>query len=268
MRKLIFVLTLCATLFTISCESNNTHTAEPKLSLKSPSLVLVEAIGLNFQIKYEIENLGSDLTVDAISSEAWLTITDKSQLGIIAVHAEANTTDEQRDAIVTITHHNSSVKVTFRQEAQSIDADVVFTAVEYIGLFYGTELSPSSDNYFLWLSDKPFNEDASLQPNASYYCLDLYGAKGQTEAPFIPYNGVYTFDLMSSGKTNTISELYSCLYKTDSEGRDTTFSFTDATVTISDNEIILQATFQGGDTHYVVYRGDLTMRDDRKNLNN
>ncbi len=145
--------------------------------------------------------------------------------------------------------------------------DILFEATNIFGEYdyYGDE----GGNYVFYLSDKTFNGDDSMQPNSTYYCLDIYGEKveGDSNGYVTIPAGEYHLVPADTGKVGTITGPYSnCLklgdYNEDLELEEEVLMFEDATLIVTADGLTLTAIIDGV-KHTVTYTGSLEIIDAR-----
>ena len=139
--------------------------------------------------------------------------------------------------------------------------DILFEATNIFGEYdyYGYE----GGNYVFYLSDKTFNGDDSMQPNSTYYCLDIYGEKveGDSNGYVTIPAGEYHLVPEDTGKVGTITGPSSnCLklgdYNEDLELEEEVLMFEDATLIVTADGLTLTAIIDGV-KHTVTYTGSL-----------
>ena len=239
---------------------------EAKLELSETTLSL-DAVsgGATFTVT-------SNVAWTAVADAEWLNLSlasgDASEAAAtVTVTAGDNETGEMRDAVITITAGTLVKTVNVAQAAKAASGVTTFEASYCEGLYYGKfyEDDPAY-NYCVVLSDNGLTDPSnynSYKANSTYYQLDLYSELPAEEGEYatIP-NGTYQLDLEDTYAANTISALSSKLIVTGAADEDgyvdyEDVAFTAATVVVTDGNIVLTATLEGGDNHQVTFEGAL-----------
>ena len=208
----------------------------------------------------------------AVADAEWLNLSlasgDASEAAAtVTVTAGDNETGEMRDAVITITAGTLVKTVNVAQAAKAASGVTTFEASYCEGVYYGKYLEDDpAYNYCVVLSDNGLTDPSnynSYKANSTYYQLDLYSELPAEEGEYatIP-NGTYQLDLEDTYAANTISALSSKLIVTGAADEDgyvdyEDVAFTAATVVVTDGNIVLTATLEGGDNHQVTFEGAL-----------
>ena len=213
----------------------------------SPELVInvtgenieIPAEGGDVEIVYELTNPVEGGSVSASCEAGWIVDLDWSTAGKVIVSAEKNDSGESRTATLIVTYSwdggesaDDASLVQPAAGAPSGEYDYEFEMTEFLGYFYEAYGNGGEDNYYVWVSDRPFSEDGYAEVGGTYYQFDMYAAPGTGSMYF--YQG--------ADETSTV-ELYfteGTLVVTADGG---TYTF-DAVLT--DTE---------GKTHHVTYTG-------------
>ena len=135
--------------------------------------------------------------------------------------------------------------------------DVNMEATYLGGEYYGTEYTETY-NYYIYLSDKGFDEDGYVIPNGTYYQVDLYGLEGEIDEEgyiHVPA-GTYTFDANDTTAEWTMGNYYSEYAKVNADGTDyeARSHYESGEAVVTANGITLNLII-GGVKHTVTYNG-------------
>ena len=250
--KKIFSILFLAALVMVACEKGNEEAAKPTITITSGDVVEFGGEGGQKEITFTLAN-SNDTKVNISESATWL---DAKQEGnVIKLTAKANDTNEAREAEVTLRYSTDTKKVTVKQSASEFD--VVFEAKRFEGVYFGNEYS-TTYNYYIILSDKGVNTNASARANGTYYYFDLYSNVAADEAnPVLP-DGEYKFDASNSYAANTFSGDGSWYCVTDANGEYLKVAnFESATVIVKNGVFTANIVMTNGETHFVSYEGNL-----------
>lgn len=214
----------------------------------------IERSGRVVEIAYTLENTNPVDYVYVKTSAKWIYSIDTTTTeGVIALGVATNTTDEARETTVTIGYGNSTASCTLRQSGSG---DFEFEAPMLTGDYLGDALTPGSDNYYMFLTDRGFDEEGVAYPNATYYRIDAYAPAHGSTAAYVPIpEGTYTFDAEDSLEPWTFTTEYSGFWVTDEEGkRGPIAKFESGTMLVEAMRITLDVVIDG-EQHHVVYNG-------------
>ena len=249
MRKIFSILFLAA-LVMVACEE---PAQQSGASVKvTPESVDIIAEGGEAEVTFTTEGgNGSKVTVKEDAS--WLNT--KVNGNTIELTADANTTANLREVVVTVKYE--SAEATFIVKQAGSEYDVVFNAKRFEGIYFGTEYT-AMHNYYIILSDVGVKTDASFKANGTYYVFDMYRSiKADEMNPVLP-DGEYKFDATNSFADKTFSDEGSWYTQTDADGKFTkSSSFKEATVTVKNGKFSAIIVMEDDTTHYVSYEGDL-----------
>ena len=250
--KKIFSILFLAALVMVACENNEPTTVKPTITITSGDVVEFGGEGGVAEITYTLAN-GTDTKVNVSESAAWLSAEQSGD--VIKLTAKANDTAEARETVVTLRYSTATAKVTVKQAGS--EYDVVFEAKRFEGIYFGTEYS-AMHNYYIILSDKGVNTDASARANGTYYYFDMYrNIKADEMNPVLP-EGEYTFDATNSYADKTFSEESSWYGVTGADGKFTkSGSFKSATVVVKNGKFTANIEMEDGTKHFVSYEGEL-----------
>ena len=135
--------------------------------------------------------------------------------------------------------------------------DVNMEATYLGGEYYGTEYTETY-NYYIYLSDKGFDEDGYVIPNGTYYQVDLYGLEGEIDEEgyiHVPA-GTYTFDANDTTAEWTMGNYYSEYAKVNADGTayEARSHYEAGQAVVTENSITLTVTINGVQ-HTVTYNG-------------
>ena len=251
--KKIFSILFLAALVMVACENGSEeNNAKPSITITSGDVVEFSGEGGEAEILFTLAN-STDTKVNVSESATWLSAEQNGNA--IKLTAKANDTAEARETVVTLRYSTATAKVTVKQAGS--EYDVVFEAKRFEGVYFGTEYS-AMHNYYIILSDKGINMDASVRANGTYYYFDMYrNAAADEMNPILP-DGEYTFDATNSYADKTISEESSWYGVTGDDGKYTkSGSFKSATVTVKNGKFSASIEMEDGSMHFVSYEGNL-----------
>ena len=226
------------------------------LELTSEATMTFEALGGEGTIAYTYDN-PLDVQPEARSSADWITnftVGDNTITFTVAANE-----GKARTATIYVVAFHKSFEVTINQNAYEVEGDYcLLDANHALGIYFGDTYTPGyADNFYLYLSDKGFDEEYYELPNGTYYLFDIYAPIGDgTKIPA----GTYTIDPNDSGDLWTASISYSAYYIMDDYADDvvewdypasgTIFVGEDGSITA---EVVM---LNSGIAHRVTYDGD------------
>lgn len=238
----------------------------------SPELVInvtgenieIPAEGGDVEIVYELTNPVEGGSVSASCEAGWIVDLDWSTAGKVIVSAEKNDSGESRTATLIVTYSwdggesaDDASLVQPAAGAPSGEYDYEFEMTEFLGYFYEAYGNGGEDNYYVWVSDRPFSEDGYAEVGGTYYQVDMYAAPGT--GPAIP-SGTYTLGEEDMTAAMTFSSDFSMYFY---QGADETSTvelyFTEGTLVVTADggtytfDAVLTDT--EGKTHHVTYTG-------------
>ena len=236
----------------VACENNEPTTVKPTITITSGDVVEFSGEGGEAEILFTLAN-STDTKVNVSESATWLSAEQNGNA--IKLTAKANDTAEARETVVTLRYSTATAKVTVKQAGS--EYDVVFEAKRFEGIYFGTEYS-AMHNYYIILSDKGVNTDASARANGTYYYFDMYrNIKADEMNPVLP-EGEYTFDATNSYADKTFSEESSWYGVTGADGKFTkSGSFKSATVVVKNGKFTANIEMEDGTKHFVSYEGKI-----------
>lgn len=255
MKKFFALLALVALAFT-ACENSNEPAATPQLNIGKVR-VEFSAQGGTEQISLKVVNAVAGEQV-AVESEAdWFEVTIAEGNTAISVTAKENI-GAAREASFTISYATAQPKtIAVKQAEAKSDCDVVFESLRFEGYYFGTEYS-SNYNYYIALSDIAVKSNFTPKANGTYYYFDIYSNKPGSATEPLP-NGTYTFDAKDTFAHQTFSAGSSYLITTDGKNKESVVKIKGGTVTVTDGKFDATIELENGETHRVVYEGDLTV---------
>jgi hypothetical protein len=190
MRKLFLILAVLG-MACVACTPTEI-TDDAKVTITSGDVVEIDAEGGQAEVTFVTEG-GSGSRVAVKEDASWLDA--KVESSKIVLTAKANSTASVREVVVVVSYDGAKTSFTVKQA--SSEYDVVFEANRLDGIYFGTEYS-AAHNYYVILSDKGVNTDASVRPNTTYYYFDMYRNIAADEMnPIIP-DGEYKYDAKNS----------------------------------------------------------------------
>lgn len=209
----LFYLLLALPLAFASCSEEPSSTdggdvTEFTLELTSEATMTFEALGGEGTITYT-HNLPNNLKPQAESSADWITnftVGDNTITFTVAAHK-----GDARTATIYVVAFEKSFEVTINQNAYEVEGDYcLLDANHALGVYFGDMYTPGyADNFFLFLSDKGFDEEYLELPNGTYYRFDIYTPI--CDGTKIPA-GTYTIDPNDSGELWTATLTYSAYW--------------------------------------------------------
>lgn len=274
MNKLLSLLALTALLF-VACEKpnspngpNNNQTT-PTITLTSDAELQLDYKKTSVMITYTIENMTSELTVEATADVEWIYNFTYKDMGSILFIVDDNKKMEAREGNVTVTYGESSFTVNVKQAGSPTPSEVEVVAPMATGHYYGTT-TPGYYNYYIALTDKgmssyePSKETNYFNvPDAYYYNIDIFTNVKPADDKFMLPDGTYR--VASGGVMHSINKDTSWLQKNDENGFTSSQSkFEDGNLVVEDGKMTLVVDLFANDqleTHTVTYEGDYSLID-------
>ena len=186
-------------------------------------------------------------------------------MGKIGYKVDANPTYDPRSGIVTISYGTDEIAINFTQKGKQRPEEVKVEAAYALGHYFG-DYANINYNYYLVLSSSDYDSNNSFYAAGTKFFLDIYAEDRPEDYSHIRVpNGVYTFNPNNDGKAGTFLESYSVYKEYDINGYQLDEkSYTEGTLTVTDEMIKLEVMFEGETNIYVVtYEGDYSMVDKR-----
>lgn len=237
--------------------SSITITSKTEVSINSGSTMGI--------ITYTIDNPTEGYEIKATSDVEWIHSFDYSQMGKIGYKVDANQTYDPRSGIVTISYGTDEIAINFTQKGKQRPEEVKVEAAYALGHYFG-DYANINYNYYLVLSSSDYDSNDSFYAAGTKFFLDIYAEDRPEDYSHIRVpNGVYTFNPNNDGKAGTFLESYSVYKEYDINGYQLDEkSYTEGTLTVTDEMIKLEVMFEGETNIYVVtYEGDYAMIDKR-----
>ena len=233
MKKFFALFALVAFALT-SCDNGNNEVATPQLNIGKLSVEFT-AQGGTEQISLKVVNPVAGEQVAVESSADWFEVTIAEGNTAISVTAKENI-GAAREASFTLSYATAQPKtISVKQAEAGVAYDVVYEPLRFEGYYFGTEYS-SNYNYYVALSDIAVK--SNFTPKA---------------------NGTYTFDANDTFAHLTFSASASYLITTDGVNKESVVKIKSGTVTVTDGKFDAVIELENGETHRVVYEGDLTV---------
>ena len=271
MKKLLSLFALCALVFA-ACEPVNGDVnggrpdANPALTITSKTEVSIGSGSTMGIITYTIDTPVEGATVEAKADVEWIGSFDYSQMGKIGYKVEANASYDARQGNVTISYNGTEVNtIIFTQAGKVRPEEVKVEAAYALGHYFG-DYANINYNYYLVLSSSDYDANDSFYAAGTKFFLDIYAEERPEDYNHIRVpNGVYTFNPNNDGKAGTFLESYSVYKEYDINGYQVNEkSYSEGTLTVTDDMIKLEVVFEGETNIYVVtYEGDYAMIDKR-----
>jgi hypothetical protein len=263
MKKVFALMVLVAAIFTACENQGNENDTRNDFTLvrTSESVMDFTAEGGDGEITYTLEStrVTAKPTVTATVAVDWITnivSTDDNRITFTVLPNEG----DARSELMTVSCGDQNFKVMIQQASPGA-IDVRFTATHLGGAYFGNFVKDgggaSDYNYFVILSDKQARMYNSPAYGAIEYRFDIYSdVCGEFNTKQGVPLGVYTIDHRSTCVAGTIDGRSNCSYICDDSG-DTlvTRSFTEATLTVTEDGIFADVTLTTGEVHRVEYHG-------------
>ena len=209
----LFYLLLALPLAFASCSEEPSSTdggdvMDFTLELTSEATMTFEALGGEGTITFT-HNIPNNLKPQAAGYANWISNVTVGDNTVTFTVAENE--GEARSTIMKVVAFHKSFEVTINQNAYEIEGDYcLLDANHAFGVYFGDMYTPGyADNFYLFLSDKGFDEEYYELPNGTYYRFDIYTPI--CDGTKIPA-GTYTIDPTDSGELWTASLSYSMYY--------------------------------------------------------
>lgn len=255
MKKFFTLFALVAFALT-SCDNGNNEVATPQLNIGKLSVEFT-AQGGTEQISLKVVNPVAGEQVAVESSADWFEVTIAEGNTAISVTAKENI-GAAREASFTLSYATAQPKtISVKQAEAGVAYDVVYEPLRFEGYYFGTEYS-SNYNYYVALSDIAVKSNFTPKANGTYYYFDFYSNKPGSATQPLP-NGTYTFDANDTFAHLTFSASASYFITTDGVNKESVVKIKSGTVTVTDGKFDAVIELENGETHRVVYEGDLTV---------
>ena len=263
MRNIVIYLFCILTLAMSSCEgvpSDGVKT--PKIEITSESKIRVDANGGHAIITYELINVSesAEVSVSVVNKEL-ITSVDHSEYGKILFTITPNTTDDIREGAIVISYEELTSTVLVYQHVKSGDdpnvEEITVEANQLVGSYYGESLASGMGHYWVIITRDGF-VDGNVQPNTSFYRLDVLGPVAADLDNIRVPDGTYRFDPYNELREFTLLNLSSDYSYIDADGEGWALPYTDVTLTVEGNRFELDAII-GEEHHVVTFEGDYTM---------
>lgn len=254
MKKFLALVALVAVALTACDKGSTEQTFTSTIELYSNEVVIAKGGGEKI-VEFKLNN-GQGGKVTAEADAEWLEARVEFNAEVV-ITAQANEGDA-REAKVTVKYQGAKdAVITVKQKAGNVEFDEEFAAKRFEGIYGGK--TGSTYNYYVILSDIGVSKSGEAKANGTYYFFDFYSAvEGDEENPVLP-NGTYTFDATDSKADGTFSDESSWYAVMDAAGEYATArSYKTATVTVAEGSFEAVIEYSTGETHHVVYEGDLT----------
>ena len=265
MKKFLALCGVIATLLTACETAENTPTGASSITITSKTEINIGAGSTTGIITYTIDTPVEGATVEATADVEWIGSFDYSQMGKISYKVDANATYDAREGVVTISYNGSSSQIKFTQAGKARPNEIAIEAAYALGHYFG-DYANMNYNYYLVLSSSDYDAQGSFYAAGTKFFLDIYAEERPADYSHIRVpNGVYTFNPNNDGKAGTFLESYSVYKEYDMNGYQVDEkSYTEGTLTVTDDMIKLEVMFEGETDLYVVtFSGDYAMLDKR-----
>ena len=265
MKRLFALIALVAVALT-ACETKKDVSNTPagvdnnlKIKLTSSSVMNFEALGGDGIITYEFEKIDATRAnvAEAATAVAWIENLTSTEEGKVTFNVAANESKEERSATIKVSYGEYSFMVMVKQ-AGSQKADVTFTATHLNGTYWGKYPGMSKGfNYLIILSDQQSIHYLTKGAGSTEYRFNIYSdvSSAFNTTHRVPV-GTYTMDHQSTGNPGTIDGHKDQSYYLSANDTDSPYS--NATMVVTEDSIIVDVTFFNGETHHVEYHGSTT----------
>ena len=268
MKKFFALCGIVATLL-VACEPitpDTPNNTDPTFEITSKHNISVGAGSAMGIITYTIPNPVAGLTIEATANVEWINSFDYSQMGKIGYKVDTNPMYDERVGVITITYDGYSVDLNLKQAGKTRPQEVKIEATYALGHYFG-DYANTNYNYYLVLSSSDYDANDSFYDAGTKFFLDVYSAERPADYNNIRVpNGVYTFNPDNDGRAGTFLESYSVYKEYEAYNvMSAEKSYSEGTLTVTDDMIKLEVIFEGETDMYVVtYEGDYSMMDKRK----
>lgn len=256
MKKIInSTIALLAGLSVLSCQQKEETAQDPEFD-KITESVTAEPSGGHYEIEYLLSNPVEGLEVKATSEQDWIDGFTYGE-GVIGFEVGENPSASLREGSVSVTYGTLGFSVPVTQQAEGSDTpdyDVNIECVEFMGSFWGDGYY-SNANYYVRMSDLPYDEIGYPDPEGVYFSLDIVGPWPEDMSRIVIPEGTYNFEPDSAGDYKE----YTFTVLSDVVSNYAQLSFEEGTVTVThtDNgcKIEVLGTLSDGQTYYGLYEG-------------
>lgn len=272
MNKLLSLLALTALLF-VACENTDSPNGggdkTATITLTSDAELQLDHTKTSVMITYTIENMTSELTVEATADVEWIYNFTYKDMGSILFIVDDNKKMEAREGNITVTYGESSFTVNVKQAGSPTPSEVEVVAPMATGHYYGTA-TQGYYNYYIALTDKgmsSYEPEKGVSyfsvPDAYYYIIDIFTNVKPADDKFMLPDGTYR--VASGGVMHSINKDTSWYQKNDDKGFASSQSkFENGNLVVEDGKMTLVVDFFANDqleTHTVTYEGDYSLID-------
>ena len=200
MKKIInSTIALLAGLSVLSCQQKEETAQDPEFD-KITESVTAEPSGGHYEIEYLLSNPVEGLEVKATSEQDWIDGFTYGE-GVIGFEVGENPSASLREGSVSVTYGTLGFSVPVTQQAEGSDTpdyDVNIECVEFMGSFWGDGYY-SNANYYVRMSDLPYDEIGYPNPEGVYFSLDIVGPWPEDMSRIVIPEGTYNFEPDSAG---------------------------------------------------------------------
>ena len=257
MKKFInCIIASLAGLSVLSCQQKEEETVlEPSLKQVTQS-VTADPAGGHYEIEYTLTNPVEGVEIQASTEQAeWITAFTYED-GVIGFEVGENPGTSSREGLVTVTYGSYAgfdVPVTQAAAGQEMpDCDVYVECVEFLSSFWGDGYY-SNANYYVRMSDLPYDEIGYPDPEGTYFSLDIVGPWPEDMNRIVLPEGTYSFEPYSAEDYQE----YTFTMLSDVVSNYKQLTFEDGTITVTHTEngckIEVSGTLSDGQVYYGVY---------------
>lgn len=257
MKKLL-LFALCAFMFAACEPTEGPATNSGKLTLTSNAVMNFETLGgageITFDFVADQTRQGAPVTVTC--AEDWITDIKVGKRNV-TFNVALNDGNERSATIKLSAGQDNNAHVMVMQ-AGAPNYDVNFTATHLNGTYWGKYPGISKGfNYLIILSDQQSIHYLTKASGSTEYRFNIYSdvSSAFNTKHSIPV-GTYTIDHQSTGNPGTIDGHRDESYYLSAYDTDTPYS--DATMVVTEDSIIVDVTLLNGKTHHIEYHGSRT----------
>lgn len=246
----------------VACDkqpADNTQKVAGTMTITSERQLKYSFVGGAGEITYTLEGAVEGAKPTVKSVEPW--ITNLSVDESITFDVERSTVQQERTAVITITHGKQEEIVLVKQDAAYDTPDVEFEAKALNGEYSG-KTNSGAHNYFIVLSEEGITGRLDYSKKNNYrlsLCSDVAPANLNYGSASVLPVGIYHFDSFSMGDGGTLQDNSSWYVELKEDGSLFETKYSNGIVIVTEQGIEAYLTLTDNTTHHVVYEGPLGM---------
>ena len=257
MKKLL-LFALCAFMFAACEPVEGPATPQGKLTLTSKAVMNFETVGGTGEITFDFvaDETREGAPVTVTCTEDWITNIEVGERNV--TFTVASNDGNERSATIKLSAGQDNNAHVMVMQAGAPTFDVNFTATHLNGSYWGKYPGRSKGfNYLIILSDQQSIHYLTKAAGSTEYRFNIYSdvSSAFNTKHSVPV-GTYTIDHQSTGNPGTIDGHRDESYYLSANDTDTPYS--NATMIVTEDSIIVDVTFLNGDTHHIEYHGSIT----------